>query len=210
MYEEIEIIVCDDHPLITEGLVSFIHRKNNMVIKATASTISELRELLKKTSADILLLDISLPDGSGMDMCAEVKKLYPEMKILGLSNFDERSIILRMINNGASGYLLKSASIAEIERAIKHIYDGGIYFGKETQSIISSITGKEILVIPPLTQREKEVLHYLADGMTSPQIGEKMFISSVTVDSHRKNLMQKFEVSKTVNLIRKAKDAGYL
>lgn len=132
------------------------------------------------------------------------------MKILGLSNFDERSIILRMINNGASGYLLKSASIAEIERAIKHIYDGGIYFGKETQSIISSITGKEILVIPPLTQREKEVLHYLADGMTSPQIGEKMFISSVTVDSHRKNLMQKFEVSKTVNLIRKAKDAGYL
>lgn len=74
MYEEIEIIVCDDHPLITEGLVSFIHRKNNMVIKATASTISELREWLKKTSADILLLDISLPDGSGMDMCAEGKK----------------------------------------------------------------------------------------------------------------------------------------
>ncbi len=210
MYEGIEIIVCDDHPLITEGLASFIHRKENMIIQATASTISELREVLKETSADILLLDISLPDGSGMDMCAEVKKLYPQMKILGLSNFDERSIILRMINNGASGYLLKSTPIAEIERAIKHIYDGGIYFGKETQNILNSMTDKETIVIPPLTQREKEVLRFLADGMTSPQIAEKMFISPTTVDSHRKNLMQKFEVGKTVNLIKRAKEAGYI
>lgn len=206
----IEIIICDDHPLITEGLFSFIEQQPMMTIKATAMTGKELMEKLKTTTADILLLDINLPDESGLDLCLTIKKEYPEMKILGLSNFNQRSVILRMLNNGASGYLLKSASTKEIEQAIYQIYEGGVYFGQETQRILSAITDKELTEIPTVTRREKEVLMHLSDGLTTPEIADKMFISALTVDSHRKSLMKKFDSNKTVNLVQKAKEAGII
>jgi DNA-binding NarL/FixJ family response regulator len=169
-----------------------------------------LRETLAITSADILLLDINLPDGNGLELCPEIKKKYPELKILALSNFNERSIILRMLHNGASGYLLKSSSTAEIEKAIRNIVDGNLHFGKEAQKILTTITAQELIEIPPVTKREKEVLKYLADGLTTPQIAEKMFVSAVTVDSHRKSLMQKFEVNKTVLLLQRAREWGMI
>lgn len=208
--KRIEIIVCDDHPLIAQGLSSFIGQKEDLIIVATATTARELRETLATTSADILLLDINLPDGNGLELCPEIKKKYPELKILALSNFNERSIILRMLHNGASGYLLKSSSTAEIEKAIRNIVDGNLHFGKEAQKILTTITAQELIEIPPVTKREKEVLKYLADGLTTPQIAEKMFVSAVTVDSHRKSLMQKFEVNKTVLLLQRAREWGMI
>lgn len=208
--EPIKIIICDDHPLITEGLQSFIAQKEDLEIIAMAGSVQELNLILENHVADILLLDVSLPDGNGVDVCLEVKKKYPDMNVLGLSNFNERSVIIRMLNNGASGYLLKSASVNEIEQAIRHIYEGGVYFGKEAQNILSSLTRKELSDIPPITKREKEVLQYLNEGLTSAQIADIMYISSLTVDSHRKNLLQKFNVSKTINLLQRAKEIGVL
>ncbi|MDO5615536.1 MAG: response regulator transcription factor [Cruoricaptor ignavus] len=206
---KIKIMICDDHPLITEGLQSFINHKKEMEIIATAATAKELREKLPDTPADILLLDISLPDGSGIDLCAEIKKKFPDLKIIGLSNHNERSFILRMLNNNASGYLIKSTSITEIEKAIREVYYGGIYFGTEAKKTLASLVSNET-EIPPVTKREKEVLQYIALGFTSPQIAEKMYISPQTVDSHRKNLMSKFSVNKAVNLVQKAKELGII
>lgn len=206
----IEIILCDDHPLIAEGLLSFVEQQPLMKIKATAASATELMEVLQKVTADILLLDINLPDGSGLDLCLQIKKDYPDMKILALSNLNQRSIILRMLHHGASGYLLKSAPTKEIEQAIYQIHEGGVYFGKETQRILSSFTDKELNEVPSVTRREKEVLAYLSEGLTTPQIAKKMYISALTVDSHRKSLMKKFDSNKTVNLIQKAKEAGVI
>lgn len=206
----IEIILCDDHPLIAEGLLSFMEQQPLMRIKATAASATELMEVLETVSADILLLDINLPDGSGLDLCLTIKKEYPNMKILALSNLNQRSVILRMLHHGASGYLLKSAPTKEIEQAIYQIHEGGVYFGKETQRILSSFTDKELNEVPSVTRREKEVLSYLAEGFTTPEIAKKMFISALTVDSHRKSLMKKFDSNKTVNLIQKAKEAGVI
>ena len=208
--EPIKIIICDDHPLIKEGLQSFIAQKSDMDIVATAGGLQELNEVLETVSADILLLDVNLPDGNGVDICIDVKKRFPEMSVLGLSNFNERSVIIRMLNNGASGYLLKSASVHEIEQAIRHIYEGGVYFGKEAQNTLSALTKKESAEVPPITKREKEVLQYLNEGLTSAQIADSMYISPLTVDSHRKNLLQKFNVSKTINLLQKAQELGML
>jgi DNA-binding NarL/FixJ family response regulator len=115
-----------------------------------------------------------------------------------------------MLHNGASGYLLKSSSTAEIEKAIRNIVDGNLHFGKEAQKILTTITAQELIESPPVTKREKEVLKYLADGLTTPQIAEKMFVSAVTVDSHRKSLMQKFEVNKTVLLLQRAREWGMI
>ena len=208
--KKIRIIICDDHPLITEGIHSFITQKEDMEVVATAGSALELKEMLSGTEADVLLLDVNLPDENGIDMCMEIKKIYPDLRILGLSNFNERSVIVRMLNNGASGYLVKSESIKVVEQAIRHIYEGGVYFGKEAQITLNSLTRKELTDLPPITKREKEVLQYLDEGLTSPMIAQKMFISSLTVDSHRKNLLRKFEVSKTINLIQKAKELGII
>ncbi|WP_165438741.1 response regulator [Albibacterium indicum] len=208
--KKIRIIICDDHPLITEGIHSFIVQKSDMEVVATAKSGGELMSILSDDIADVLLLDVNLPDDNGIDLCVQVKKMYPDIKILGLSNFNERSVIVRMLNNGASGYLVKSESVQVVEQAIRHIYDGGVYFGKEAQKTLNSLTKKELLEIPPITKREKEVLQYLDAGLSSPMIAEKMFISSLTVDSHRKNLLRKFDVSKTINLVQKAKEMGII
>jgi len=208
--KRIKIIICDDHPLITEGIQSFIAQKEDMEIVATAGSASELMDVLPLRTADVLLLDINLPDENGIDVCIEVKKKYPDIKILGLSNFNERSVIVRMLNNGASGYLVKSESVNVVEQAIRHIYEGGLYFGKEAQSTLTSLTKTELMETSPITKREKEVLQYLDEGLTSAMIAEKMFISSLTVDSHRKNLLRKFNVSKTISLLQKAKELGII
>lgn len=207
---KIRIVICDDHPLITEGIHSFITQKEDMEVVATAGSAAELREALKQHSADILLLDVNLPDENGTEVCMTIKKAYPDLRILGLSNFNERSVIMRMLNNGASGYLVKSESVDVVEQAIRHIYEGGVYFGKEAQRTLSSLTHSELIDLPPITKREKEVLQYLDEGLTSPMIAEKMFISSLTVDSHRKNLLRKFNVSKTISLVQKAKELGVI
>ena len=206
----IKIIICDDHPLITEGLKSFIENRDEMQIVATATSAAELWQVLEENETDVLILDISLPDGNGVDICAEVKKMYPHIKVIALSNHDERSFIVRMLGNKASGYLIKSTSIGELEKAIKEVYGGGIYFGEDAQKVLVSMAEVMQVEVPPITKREKEVLEYISQGLSSPQIAEKMFISSQTVDSHRKNLMAKFGVNKTISLVQKAKDLNFL
>ena len=206
----IKIIICDDHPLITEGLKSFIENRDEMQIVATATSAAELWQVLEENETDVLILDISLPDGNGVDICAEVKKIYPHIKVIALSNHDERSFIVRMLGNKASGYLIKSTSIGELEKAIKEVYRRGIYFGEDAQKVLVSMAEVMQVEVPPITKREKEVLEYISQGLSSPQIAEKMFISSQTVDSHRKNLMAKFGVNKTISLVQKAKDLNFL
>ncbi len=206
----IRTVICDDHPLITEGLKSYIASHEQIEIVASAALAQELRELLPATQTDVLLLDIQLPDGSGINLCGEVKRQYPHIQILGLSNLDDRNVILRMLNEGASGYVLKSAPMEEIVTAILHIYDGGVYLGTHAQKSFASAKPDLLEEIPPVTRREKEVLRYLSQGLSSAEIAEKMFVSPLTVDTHRRNLLQKFNVNKTVNLLQKAKDAGIL
>ena len=206
----IRTVICDDHPLITQGLTSYLASHESIEIIATASSSKELLGLLDAVQPDVLLLDIQLPDGSGLDLCSQIKLQYPNIHILGLSNLDDRQIILQMLSKGASGYVLKSAPIEEIEQAILHIASAGVYLGTGAQKTLAntSITPQE--EIPQITRREKEVLNYLSKGLSSVQIAELMFVSHLTVDVHRRNLLQKFKVNKTVNLLQKVKDLNLL
>lgn len=207
---KIRIIICDDHPVITQGLRNFLDQKKNMQVVATASTGTELMKLFPHQAADILLLDINLPDISGITLCADIKKEFPDLKIIGFSNNNERSFIVRMLSNNASGYLVKSASVTEIEQAIEQVYQGGIYFGNDAQKALASLAMDTSQEIPPITKREREVLQLLAKGLSSVEIADKIFVTSQTVDSHRKNLLAKFSVNKTVSLLQKAKEMGLL
>lgn len=208
--EKIKIIICDDHPLILEGLQRMIREKTHMEIVAAVQDLKSLFEIIPKVQTDIILLDINLPDGNGIDACLQIKKFNPNIKILTLSNLHDRSIILRMLKNGASGYLLKSVPVKEIETAIEIIYHGGVYFGTHVQQILTSFKLSDLDEIPPVTKREKEILKLLGEGLTSQEIGEKLFISPLTVETHRKNLMQKFKVNKTINLIQLAKENKFI
>lgn len=198
------LLIVDDHPLVIAGLEQLLSSLDFVSVKATAMSGIEAMAQLKLTPIDIVLLDINLPDINGIDLCKKIKGAFPEIKIVGLSTFSERSYILRMLDNGASGYLIKSASVEEIEDALKTVLDGRLYLSLNMEHMLKPASSLQAGALPALTRREKEVLQLIADGKTNNQIAQELFISPLTVDSHRKNLLTKLDVHNTAGLIRLA------
>ena len=155
-------------------------------------------------TADVVLMDISMPGITGVELCASMKEKYPGIFILGLSTFNQGRYIKKMMENGASGYILKNSSKEELINAIHTVYEGGIFFSGEAGQALREYQRSSISELPPLTEREKEILGLIAEGYTNPQIAEKIFLSSFTVDSHRKNLLAKLNVKNTATLIKLA------
>lgn len=197
----ITVIIVDDHPVVMEGLRSLLEKNESLEIVNCFTSGSETLDWLKHQSADMVLLDISLPDINGADLCLKIKKMYPSTCVLAISNHNERSIIAQMLQNGASGYLLKNSSGEELIRSIMDAIQGHLTLSMEVQSILAN-GDLSFRQMPRLTRREKEILKMVAEGMTTADIGDKLFISPLTVETHRRNLMQKFEVSNTASLIR--------
>lgn len=198
----VRVFIVDDHPVVVAGLKSLLSQLNNIEVAGAVSNAFEAIPFLKSNPVDVILLDINLPDVSGIDLCKKIHKEFPDIKIVGISTFSDRSYISRMIENGALGYLLKSASPEEITEAIKTVMEGKMYLSVSTERLIHSQHKGTTNNPPAITKREKEVLALIAEGFTNGQIAEKLFISPLTVDSHRKNLLTKFQVSNTAALIR--------
>jgi len=198
------LLIVDDHPMVIAGLQQLLSSLDFVQVKATASGAGEAMDRLKAQTIDIVLLDINLPDINGIDFCKKIKCAFPEVKIVGLSTFSERSYILRMLDNGASGYLIKSASAQEIENALRTVLDGKLYLSLAMEHMLQPATSLQAGSLPALTRREKEVLQLIANGKTNTQIAAELFISPLTVDSHRKNLLTKLDVHNTAALIRLA------
>jgi DNA-binding NarL/FixJ family response regulator len=205
----ISVFIVDDHPVVVEGLKSVIEKLTGHRVAGVAYNAIDAVDQLKKITVDVLLLDINLPDISGIDLCKKIRKEFPDIKILGISTFSDRSYISRMIENGALGYLIKSASSEEIAEAIASVMQGNLYMSVNMEHLL-----KPISVMPPhlpdLTKREKEVLQWIAAGLTNVQIAEKLFVSPSTVDTHRKNMIIKLGVNNTAALIRFAVEHGMI
>jgi two-component system, NarL family, nitrate/nitrite response regulator NarL len=200
--DKIKVLVVDDHPMVLEGMRSMLVQIDFVMVSGTVSNAYAAMEHIKLTPPDIVITDINMPEISGIELTLKIKKEFPLVKIIAMSTFKERSYISQMIQNGASGYLVKSASKEEIEEAILSVYEGKLYMSLDIN--LSVAEKQEINNVPVLSSREKEVLQLIADGMTNPQIATKLFISLHTVDSHRKNLLTKFAVNNTASLIRLA------
>jgi len=200
--EKIKLMIVDDHPMVLEGMKALLTNFDYMIVAATATNAFEAMDKLKSEAVDIVIADINLPEVSGIELTARIKKEYPGIKVLAMSTFKERSYISQMIKNGASGYLVKSASKEEIEAAIQSANEGKLYLSLDINSI--DLNSEVASDVPAVSRREKEVLQLIVDGLTNPQIAEKLFISLHTVDSHRKNLLAKFNVNNTASLIRVA------
>jgi DNA-binding NarL/FixJ family response regulator len=201
--EKIKIIIVDDHPVVIDGLRFLLQDVDYIEVAACFTTGEPVVAYLQQNDIAVVLLDITLPDVSGIELCGRIKKLIKKIKVLGLSNHNEHSIIAQMLKNGANGYLLKNASAAEVLDAINKVLNGGAYLSAEVQKIMLQ-SYNEGSSIPVITRREKEILELIADGKTTNEIASTLFISTSTVETHRKNLMQKLEVSNVASLIKKA------
>lgn len=206
------IALVDDHPIVIEGLQKLLtcEFKNSKILEFTSG--DELMSYLKKTKVaiDIMLLDITMPGKKGTELCSEIKQIEPSIRILAFSNHNQRSIIMQMLQSGASGYLLKNASSGELVHGIRGALHGQIVFSKEVREIIAQSNGNKSEAVKPLTKREKEILKMISDGKTSTEIGKELFVSTLTVETHRRNLMQKFDVKNVAELIKIASELQYL
>jgi Response regulator containing a CheY-like receiver domain and an HTH DNA-binding domain len=198
----IDVLIVEDHPVVIEGLKKLLLESGLAKLCVTASTGKECTTYLKNFAPDIVLLDINLPDVNGIDLCKTIKIEYPDLKILAISSFGQRSYILRMMENGALGYVLKNSSEDEIIAAVKDVVAGQKHIGYEVNEILNQ--SKKEGDSPMLTRREAEVLIMIADGFTNQEIADKIFVSPLTVDSHRKNLIMKLGARNTAELIKLA------
>ena len=198
----------DDHPMVIEGMKAMLNQIRYVELCATASNAYEAMEKVKENQPDLVITDINMPEISGVELTSKLKKEFPNLKIIGMSTFNERSYISQMIQNGADGFLVKSASKEEIETAISSVLDGKMYLSSDAG--ISNSEQKELKNQPTLTRREKEILTLISEGFTNPQIAEKLFISLYTVETHRKNLLSKFNTNNTASLIKIAATNGLI
>ena len=196
----IRIFIVDDHPMVVEGIRSILTQLTDVEVAGHAMNAASCMGYFVNNSADLVLLDINLPDQSGIDVCKALLKRKPELKVISLTNFDQLTYLQNMKDAGAKGYLLKNSSADEIEKAITTVMAGNeFWLGRD--NVRESIQDHNQLL---LTRREIEVLKLIAEGLTNQEIADKLFVSTSTVDSHRKNLISKMQVKNTAALVRTA------
>jgi len=198
----IKLFIVDDHYMVIEGIHSLLQNEKDIEWMGHAGNAESCLAFLKQQKADVILMDINLPDKNGIDLCREVKELYPAVNILGLSTFNQQSFIEKMMSSGASGYVIKNATQQELMEAIHTVIKGKQFLSFDAALALRKPDSQP--GIPLITRREKEVLELIADGMTNNEVAQKLFISSTTVDTHRKNLLAKFGVKNTAALIKTA------
>jgi DNA-binding NarL/FixJ family response regulator len=186
--------------MLVEGLSQLINRSGVATVSGTSYTLGECRKALSLNVPDVLLLDINLPDGSGIDFCLEIKAKYPDMKILALTMHNESSIAHRMMANGASGYILKNALSEEVIIGIETVISGETFLCEEIDVLMKKRKEQSIW----LTTRERELLRLIVDGYTSQEIAEKLFLSVETIKTYRKNLILKLGAKNSVTLVKMA------
>ena len=199
----IRVFIVDDHPVVIEGIHALLQNEKDISWVGQAMNAASCLGFFVNNTADVVLMDISMPGMDGVELCAVMKEKYPGIMILGLSTFNQGLYIKKMVEHGASGYILKNSSKEELIKAIHAVHDGHIYFSGEVGIALQEYQRSE-KELPVLTAREKEVLELIAQGYTNPQIAEKIFLSPFTVETHRRNLMQKFGVGNAPAMIRMA------
>ena len=196
---KIKVFIVDDHYMVVEGIRSLLQNEPGIDWLGHASNAESCLAFLKNQLPDVILMDINMPGKSGIELCKDVKLKYNSVFVLGLSTFNQQSLIQNMMNSGASGYVLKNASQRELLDAIEAIAQGKEYLSDEVAAILKTDESA-----PVVTRREKEVLELLADGLTNHEIAAKLFVSAATVDTHRKSLIAKLGAKNTPELIKLA------
>lgn len=219
---QISVYIIDDHKLFVQGLSSLINEVDGFQIVGFSLNPADFFENLNQLEATVYLIDINMPQMSGVELTSRLKERFPEIKILALTMYDEYEYIEKMIVAGASGYILKSASIQELTQGIRTIAMGSKYLGSDIQRVLFNKVEKASSGLQQseqfgtnknenlLTRREIEILVLIAKEMTTQQIAEQLFISERTVETHRKNIFSKTKAKTVIGLSKYAEKQGYL
>ncbi|MFD2599341.1 response regulator [Sphingobacterium corticis] len=204
--EKIKVIVIDDHPLVLNGFEHILRDAESIELLATFSNAKLAISFLEQQHVDVILLDINMPEMDGFEAIQYVQKKFPMVHVVAISNLKEASVATRMLHYGAKGYLLKNVSAEELVDAVEQVCEGKQIVSLEMRDMLKT-TDYEV---PFVTRRESEVLALLASGLTTADIAEKIFISPLTVESHRRNLLQKFKVNNVASLIHRATEMKFI
>jgi len=196
------ILIVEDHPIVSESLARIITDSDLNVQCLYAPNGAKGLAYLNGNPIDLVLLDINLPDMNGIEFCKVAKLRFPKVKILAITTIAQRHVVEKMLDQGADGFILKTSDIEDIIGGIRQVLNGKPgYLGKGVKDLIKG-NSQDNTDNPMITKRESEILKLIADGQTNQEIANHLFISTFTVDSHRKNLLLKFNAKNTATLIK--------
>ncbi len=205
----LKVLIVEDHPLVSISLNTLLQSSFSPIECESVPTAHKGLAWLNGHCADIVLLDINLPDMSGIEFCKIARSRFPNLKILAVTSMAQRHIVEQMFDAGVNGLVLKNADTEEIITAIREVLIGKKFIGSHVKDLLKH-RDNGTFEIPMLTRREIEVLKLIADGLTNAEIAEKLFLGTSTVDSHRKNMLMKFNVPNTAALVRLAVTSGLI
>jgi len=194
----IKVAIIDDHRILTEGLKNLIAESGIAIVVGIAHSASECRQNIGFWKTDVILLDVGLPDANGVDFCRELKENFNDIKVLALTTHNEYSVVRQMLDNGASGYLIKNAMCEEVLAGIQTVAEGGTFLCHEIDLLMKRPKETQLW----LSSREREMLKLVAEGLTYCEIADRMFLSPETIKSYRKNLLLKLDAKNTAVLVR--------
>ena len=201
----IRLVLIDDHNIILDGLTSLIEKEEDIQIINSFTNPIEALTFIEKKLPDVVITDLDMPKMKGEDVMAIIKSKSPHSKVLILSMHNEKSVIKQLIKEGADGYLSKSASKSEILNSIRTVTTGAKYFSKDVMNSLIEEDSTQVssnFALKEFTEREIEVIKLIAKGLSSKQIGLKLFISHRTVETHRNNILKKLDSNGVAGIIR--------
>lgn len=195
------MVVVDDHPIVISGISGLLADLENIEIIEKMQSGVTLLDYIENNKVDLVLIDIFLPVITGIDLCKAIKQKYPQVIVIGMSSQSERSLVMKFIQNGGNGYILKSASFDEFKSCINKAIEGEIVFSDEVKIIVSQPLSEDLDTIPGLSRREKDIAMLLSKGKQTQEIADELFLSFLTVQTHRRNILQKYKTKNVAELI---------
>lgn len=205
-----KLIIADDHHLLIEGLISILSEVHHLEIQDPVNDGNQLINSLIINQADIVLLDLNMPKLDGIKTLEKLRKDFPDLKVIILTNYDQPQLIEEVKRLGAHGYLLKNSPPQLLKDAISKVLNGELYFDEKvlTEKDNSPFFIDDFMKKYQLTKREVEIIKMIAKELTSKEIGEKLFISEFTVSTHRRNIMKKLNSKNIAGLLKFARQHG--
>ena len=199
------LLIVDDHTLFIEGLSVLVSRIDGMQIIGQAKNGKQAIEICQNQKVDLILMDLEMPEMGGIEAAIIIKHDFPLIKIIAVTMLNDYNTIKKTLRGGMDGYMVKNLGIAELQKAIETVMNGQIYMSPEIMNILAlGVAGRKPnqAYVPDLTRREKEVVKLIIDGLTNETIAEKLFLSPLTVSTHRKNVLSKLNLKNTAMLVK--------
>lgn len=213
----IKIVIVDDHKITRDGLTALIERQSDMTVVGEAENGRDAVNLVQKFAPDIVIMDINMPDLNGIDATRQIRALSPATKVIALSMYSDKRYVEGMLRAGVSGYLVKSCAFDELVKAILSVTHQKAYLSPGIAKVVMkgyatrlTKTKDALIIDDKLSSREREVLQLIAEGHTSEQIATKLYISTKTVSTHRRNIMDKLKITNMAGLIKFAIREGLI